>query len=579
MRMSKLIGRQIKETPKDASTASHIFMLRGGYIRPVSTGIYSLLPLGKRVTQKIEAIIRQEMNRIEGQEILMPVVLPRELWEETGRYSTVGSELLRFSDRNDKDMLLGMTHEEAVVHLARTEATSYKQLPFMLYQIQTKYRDEARPRAGLIRVREFTMKDGYSFHANEESLLKYYDDAHEAYERIFNRVGMNNVLSIESDSGMMGGSLSHEFMAIADCGEDTLFVSPDRTYRANKEIATTALSFDKEAPLALEKVHTPNHKTIEEVAAFLNTSTKQTGKAVFYVDQDERLVFACIRGDLEVNEAKLKKAIHSPTLEVASEAQIRAAGAVPGYASTLGLNPEQVRIVVDPSIVGTSNLVVGANELDHHCIHFNWDRDATNVAEQAIIVDIATAREGDPCPITGEPLEIKRGIEVGNIFQLGTKYSDAMACNFLNEQGKARPMIMGCYGIGVGRAAAAVMEQSHDKYGPVWPITIAPFEVHIVGLNTNKEPVRNACEALYKDLLAAGIEVLYDDRNKKAGFTFSDADLIGAPLRLVVSPKTIADDEVEFKRRDGSVKERWTLASAVEKMVQAVQEEYQRYTQ
>ena len=570
MKMSRMIGRQIKESPKDASTVSHIFMLRGGYIRPVSAGIFSLLPLGKRVVQKVEAIIREEMNAIDGQEILMPVVLPRELWEESGRYESVGPELLRFSDRNDKDMLLGMTHEEAVVHLARTEASSYKQLPFMLYQIQTKYRDEARPRAGLIRVREFTMKDGYSFHANEQCLLDYYEQAHEAYVRIFKRMGMKNVLSIESDSGMMGGNLSHEFMAVADCGEDTLFVSPDHTYRANKEVATTALTFTKTDALALEKVHTPGHKTIEEVAGFLGKDTSETGKAVFYVDHNDALVFAVIRGDIEVNEAKLKKALQSPTLEVATEAQIRAAGAEPGYASTLGLNPEVVRIVVDNSVAGSSNLVVGANEMDYHCINFNWDRDGQNVAESAIIADIATARAGDPCPVTGQPLQMERGIEVGNIFQLGTKYSEAMGCNFLNEQGKARPMIMGCYGIGVGRGAASVIEQSHDDYGPIWPITIAPFEVHIVGLNTNKEHVRDACELLYSALKKAGVDVLYDDRNKKAGFTFSDADLIGAPLRLVVSPKTLNDHEVEVKTRCGTRKERWSIETAVAQMLDEV---------
>ena len=577
MRMSRLIGRQLKDVPKDAQTQSHIFMIRGGYIRPVSAGIYSLLPLGKRVAQKVERIIREEMNRIEGQEVLMPVVLPRELWEESGRYESVGSELLRFSDRNGKDMLLGMTHEEAVVHLARTEASSYKQLPFMLYQIQTKYRDEARPRAGLIRVREFTMKDGYSFHATQECLEAYYARAHEAYARIFHRIGLTDVLSIEADSGMMGGSISHEFMAVAECGEDTLFVSPDGTYQANREVARTGLTYTAEAPQSLEKLHTPGQKTIEEVATFVGKSTAETGKAVFYVDHEERLVFAVIRGDLEVNEGKLKKALQSPVLEVANEAQIRAAGAEPGYASTLGLDPKRVRIVVDDSVVHSSNLVVGANESDYHYLNFNWSRDGHNVAADAIVTDIATARAGDPCPVTGDPLVLKRGIEVGNIFQLATKYSKTMGCNFLDPQGKAKPMIMGCYGIGVGRGAAAVIEQSHDKYGPIWPISIAPYEVHILGLNTNKEHVREACEKIYRGLLEQGIEVLYDDRNKKAGFTFSDADLIGAPLRLIISPKTLADDQVEFKTRDGSRKERWSLDSAVAQIITEVQQAHQAY--
>ena len=570
MRMSRLVGRQIKEAPKDAQTASHIFMVRGGYVRPVSAGIYTLLPLGKRVCAKVESIIRDEMDAIDGQETLMPVVMPRELWEETGRYQGVGAELLRFQDRNGKDMLLGMTHEEAVCHIARTEISSYKQLPAMLYQIQTKYRDEARPRAGLIRVREFTMKDGYSFHVDQEDLESYYDRCHIAYERIFERLGMPEVVSIQSDTGMMGGKVAHEFMALADCGEDTLFLSPDgESYRANREVATTALSFEAAEPQPLDKVHTPGQKTIEEVARFVDLPTARTGKAVFYRDPEGGLVFAVIRGDIEVNEAKLRKVVGA-NLELAGDAEIQAVGAVPGYASPLGVDPESCRIVFDPSAVHSANLVVGANEVDYHLLNFNFGRDMADKADQITVADIATARVGDPCPVTGEPLVEQRGIEVGNIFQLGTRYSAAMGCTFLNQNGKAAPMIMGCYGIGVGRAAAAVVEQCHDDRGPIWPISIAPYEVHIVGINHKKQPVRDACEALYTALRTRGIEVLYDDRSKRSGFAFADADLIGCPFRIVLSPRAVESGEVEFTRRDGTLDEKVPHSQIVEEVVSRI---------
>lgn len=563
MRMSQLVGRQIKEVPKEAQTVSHVYLLRGGYVRPVSTGIYSLLPLGRRITARIERLLREEMDRIEGQEVLMPVVLPRELWEESGRYESVGPELLRFKDRNDKDLLLGMTHEEAVVHLARSEITSWRQLPAMLYQIQTKYRDEARPRAGLIRVREFTMKDGYSFHADAACLDRYYTRCHEAYERFFRRVGMKHVLSIESDTGMMGGSKAHEFMAVAEVGEDTIFVSPDGRYRANKEVATSVLAYHEAPPEPLERVSTPGQKTIEEVAGFLGTTPDRTGKAVFYRHHDGRLVFALLRGDLEVNEAKLRKVVRSPTLVPATEEEIRAVGAVPGFASPLGIDPRRCRIVVDVSAARSSNLVVGGNEVDVHLTGFNFARDMAAVADRVDVTDIASVRAGDPCPVTGEPLVELRGIEVGNIFQLGTKYSAAMKGQFLDENGKARDYVMGCYGIGVGRAVAAVVEQSHDNYGPIWPISIAPFEVHIVALNYGEAPVKEAADALYAGLKEAGVDVLLDDRDKKAGFMFADADLIGVPFRVVVSPKALEAGAFELKSRDGSLKTTVLPADAV----------------
>ena len=574
MKMSRMLGRRIKEDPKDAKTISHKFLVRGGYIRPVSSGIYSLLPPAERVIQKIEAIVRDEMNKVGGQEVLMPVVLPADLWQESGRYESVGAELLRFKDRNGKDMLLGMTHEEAIVHLVRTEVTSYKQLPLMAYQIQTKYRDEARPRAGLIRVREFTMKDAYSFHTSQESLEEYYMQVHQAYVNIYRRVGLQHVLSIKANSGMMGGNVSHEFMSVADCGEDTLFVSPDgHSYKANREIAVSAIKFERAPELPMEKVATPHSKTIEDVAKFLNVKPENTGKAVFYTDSDKRLIFVLIRGDFEVNETKLQNLLKIKELAFANDQQILDAGAVPGYASPVGIDPKKAVIVVDRSIEGTSNLVVGANEAGFHYINFNYGRDL----KDAIVADIATVREGDPCPVTGEPLQMKRGIEVGNIFQLGTKYSAPMKCEYLDKEGKSHPMIMGCYGIGIGRTMAALVEDSHDDYGPIWPMSVAPYHVEICAITPDKENVMEVSEKLYQELQKLGVEVLFDDRGEKAGSMFSDADLLGIPLRAVISPKTIANGSMEFKIRGSRDSELVSLDKAAEFLAAKVKAELEKY--
>lgn len=574
MKMSRMLGRRIKEDPKDAKTISHKFLVRGGYIRPVSSGIYSLLPPAERVIQKIEAIVRDEMNKVGGQEVLMPVVLPADLWQESGRYESVGAELLRFKDRNGKDMLLGMTHEEAIVHLVRTEVTSYKQLPLMAYQIQTKYRDEARPRAGLIRVREFTMKDAYSFHSSQKSLEEYYMQVHQAYVNIYRRVGLQHVLSIKANSGMMGGNVSHEFMSVADCGEDTLFVSPDgHSYKANREIAVSAIKFERAPELPMEKVATPHSKTIEDVAKFLNVKPENTGKAVFYTDSDKRLIFVLIRGDFEVNETKLQNLLKIKELAFANDQQILDAGAVPGYASPVGIDPKKAVIVVDRSIEGTSNLVVGANEAGFHYINFNYGRDL----KDAIVADIATVREGDPCPVTGEPLQMKRGIEVGNIFQLGTKYSAPMKCEYLDKEGKSHPMIMGCYGIGIGRTMAALVEDSHDDYGPIWPMSVAPYHVEICAITPDKENVMEVSEKLYQELQKLGVEVLFDDRGEKAGSMFSDADLLGIPLRAVISPKTIANGSMEFKIRGSRDSELVPLDKAAEFLAAKVKAELEKY--
>ena len=446
----------------------------------------------------------------------------------------------------------------------------------MVYQLQTKYRDEARPRAGLIRTREFTMKDAYSFHTDQADLEAYYKRAHEAYERIFKRIGLDNVLSIESNSGMMGGKVSHEFMAICECGEDTIFVSPDRKYRANREIATAAWKFEKSAPLPLEEVSTPGKKTIEEVAEFLGVKAENTGKAVFYQNaRTGELIFAMIRGDFEVNESKLANLAMVPELKFADDEAILAAGAVPGYASPIGINGKKVKVILDRSIVESSNLVVGANAADAHYKNFNADRDLAGT--EFITGDIATVRAGDPSPVDGEPLEMLRGIEVGNIFQLGTKYSESMNCNYLDRDGKSHPMVMGCYGIGVGRAMASVIEYSNDAYGPIWPMSISPYQVQVCALDLNKPGVADAAEKLVADLEAAGIEVLYDDRGEKAGFVFSDADLIGIPLRVVISPKTLADSQVEFKKRGSRDAERIALVDAAQIVADAVKAELAKY--
>ncbi len=575
MRMSQMVGRRIKEDPKDAKIASHKLLVRGGFVRAVSAGIYSLLPMGYRIVEKIEKIVREEMNRIDGQEVRLPLVLPAELWEESGRFSSVGSELLRFRDRNGKNMVLGMTHEEAMVQLVRTEVTSYKQLPVMTYQFQLKYRDEARPRAGLIRVREFVMKDAYSFHTDQQDLENYYERAHEAYERVFRRVGLKNVVSIKANSGMMGGNVSHEFMSIADCGEDTIFISPDgKSYKANREIAVSGLKFEKSGEeLPLEKVATPGKKTIEEVAEFLNVKPENTGKAVFYSDMEGKLIFVMIRGDFEVNESKLQNHLGLLEIKFATDDQIREAGAVPGYASPVGIDPKKCRIIIDPSIVGSSNLVVGANEADYHYKNFNYGRDL----DGAEVLDIAMVRDGDPCPVTGEPLQMKRGIEVGNIFQLGTKYSAPMNCNYLDKEGKPHPMVMGCYGIGIGRTMATVAEDSHDDYGPIWPMSIAPYQVQICALNPDKGGVGEAAEKLYQSLNDLGVEVLLDDRGEKAGFMFNDADLMGIPFRLTVSPRSLEQGMAEFRLRSCKDTELIPLSEAAKVVAERVKEELKKY--
>ena len=546
MRLSGLVGSRYKERPGEAVLDSHAFLLRGGYARQVANGIYSLLPPGLRVARKIEAIIREEMDAVGGQEILMPVVLPRGLWDESGRYDTVGPELARFSDRTGHDMVLGMTHEEAVVALCRNEIKSHAQMPFLVYQIQTKFRDEPRSRGGLIRVREFTMKDAYSFHTSQADLERRYYECFHAYERIFARVGLAEVVAVESDTGMMGGKVAHEFILLTDAGEDTMVVCDSCSYRANREVARARFQPFPEEPRPLEKVHTPGTKTIDEVATFLGVEARQTAKVVFYeADHEGKLVLLLIRGDLEVNESKVAKLIRTEPIP-ASEEKIAAVGAVAGFATPIGLEPDRCRIIVDWTVAESNNLVCGANEVDHHFKNFNLRRDLPGVEP----ADVAEVTDGAGCPVCDGTLDLKRGIEVGNIFQLGTKYTEAMNMTYTDEHGEVRHPVMGCYGIGVGRLVASVMEARHDDYGPQWPMSIAPWHVHINALKRDATPVRETADALYEGLRNAEVEVVYDDRNARPGVQFADADLLGVPIRIIVSPRNLEKNRFEFKRRD-----------------------------
>ncbi len=544
MRMSRLVGRRHKEKPAEATLISHIYLLRGGYIRPVANGIYSMLPPAFRVAAKIENIIREEMNAIDGQEIKMPVVLPRELWDETKRYDTVGAELLRFEDRTKHGMLLAMTHEEAVTALARTEATSYKDYPFMLYQIQTKFRDEARSRGGLIRVREFTMKDAYSFHRTQEDLDAYYDRCAKAYHRIYARCGVPEVVSIQSDTGMMGGKVAHEYMLLTDSGEDKIAQCPECGYLANFEVATSILpETQKEELKPLEEVSTPGTSTIQDLAQFLNLPESKLAKVVFYITESKKMVTVMIRGDIEVNETKLAKVLKEP-FAFANDAEIGAIGGVPGYASGMGL--KNCIVVVDKSISTAPNLVCGANKKDTHLLNFNVSRDLPD----AIIADIATVKEGDICPVCKKGhIKMQRGIEVGNIFKLGTFYTQSMHMTYADENGTEQTPIMGCYGIGVGRLVGSVIEAKHDDFGPIWPMTIAPWQVQLNVLQMDKGNTQSVAEQIYQELEKAGLEVLFDDRNLSPGAQFAEADLMGIPLRLVISPRNIEKGEVEYKVR------------------------------
>ena len=569
MKVSELLGERYKD--RVAEIESQNLMVRGGYIKQVGNGIYSLMPPARRIHNKIEAILRQEMDRIDGQEVLFPVTMPATLWQASGRWESVGKELLRFKDRSGADMVLGMTHEEAAVHMAMNVASTYQKYPFMIYQIQTKFRDEPRARGGLIRVREFTMKDGYSFHTSQKDLERYYKRCYRAYERIYARVGIPEVVAVASDSGMMGGKVSHEFMLLTDIGEDTIVLCPECGYRANMEAADCIVHNDPDEAMApLEKVATYDNKTIEDVCNFLHGSAEKSAKAVVYQrNEDDSYVLVFVRGDLEVNETKLRNYLKA---EVHPAVEIDHAGLVAGAIGPV--NPAKgITVVYDRSLEGTRNLVCGANEEGYHFTGLNMDRDVPN-AEYA---DVAKATVGGVCPKCGKhSLTIKNGIEVGNIFQLGRRYTESMGMTYDDEKGNRVNPIMGCYGIGVGRLMASVCEEHHDQYGPVWPISIAPWEIEICALRADQAHVKEEANKLYKSLMDEGYEVLFDDRTVSAGFMFSDADLLGSPVRIVISPKTLDRGVVEIVTRDKTIKEDGPLECAMQRTKEIVAELYAR---
>lgn len=549
MKLSKLVGDRFKERPANCLIDSHALMVRGGYIKNVANGIYSQFPPMKRISQKIENIIRDEMDKIDGQEVLFPVALPGSLWEESGRYESVGSELLRFSDRTGSKMVLGMTHEEASVQLVREYANSYAKYPFMIYQIQTKFRDEARPRAGLIRVREFTMKDAYSFHTSQEDLEQYYQKCYDAYNRIFARCGIPEVVTVASDSGMMGGSISHEYMLLTPVGEDSIAICPECGYSANVEAAPSIINNEnnKIAMSDLEKVYTPHTNTIEELCDFLNVAPENTAKAVVYQkNSDDSYIIAFIRGDLDINETKLTKAVGD---DIHPAVITEESGIVAGFIGPIGL-PKHVTVLFDNSLKGIDYLVTGANETDQHYQGFNIERDLGDVE----YLDLAKIAEGGICPHCGKTvINISRGIEVGNIFQLGTKYSESMGFTYTDENGEIKNPIMGCYGIGVGRMAASICEVRNDDYGPIWPITIAPWQVHLCCLRSDDAACKAKADEIYEELQNKGIEVIYDDRKVRPGAMFADADLLGVPVRVVVSPRNLEENAVEISTRDKAI--------------------------
>jgi prolyl-tRNA synthetase len=573
MKMSQLFSRTLREAPAGAESRGYEYLLRAGYISQLGAGIFTVLPLGYRTVKKIERIIREEMDRIGGQEMLMPVVNPADIWKETGRYFSIDKELSRFKDRTGRDMVLAMTHEEAVTDAARQQLDSYKRLPLLVYQIQTKWRDDPRPRAGLIRVREFTMKDSYSFDRSWEGLEQQYQAHYEAYFRIYRRCGLP-VIAVGSDSGMMGGKIAHEFMYLSSIGEDSIISCPSCGYTANRQVAEFSKElFPEETLFPTEEVETPGAQTIAALADFLSIPSRRTAKALFsvgtYTEADgserEQLIAAVIRGDLEVEDAKLQNAAGAVRIRPAREEEIRAAGMEPGYGSPIGA-AEDVLVIVDDSAAGSSNLTAGANRPGYHLMNTNFGRDYTGK-----IADIASADGGYACPRCKAPLQKSRGVEVGNIFQLGTRYSETMGCWFQDEDGKRKPVVMGSYGIGVGRLLACLAEEYCSETGLLMPISVAPYQIHLISLVKDSD----VPEQLYRSLVSAGIEVLFDDRRESPGVKFNDADLIGIPIRAVLGSRTLKEGAVELKllpmkTPDGEPAEAKTELAPIEHFIEAV---------
>jgi prolyl-tRNA synthetase len=547
MRLSHLFFTSLRDDPADAEMASHRLLQRAGYVRQLGSGIYSLLPLGKRVNQRVEQVIREEQDRIGGQEMEMPVVHPADIWRASGRYDAIGPELTRFKDRNGRDMVLAMTHEEVVGILLADIVKSYRQLPMMVYHFQTKWRDEPRARGGLIRVREFVMKDAYSCDRDEAGLDVSYRAQYDAYVRTFERLGLETV-AVSSDVGIMGGTQAHEFMVLNPAGEDVLVLCQACGYAANRQVAVVPKpEVAREEHLPLEEVATPGTTTIATLAAFLGIETSRTAKAAFFVTGDGRLVTAIVRGDHEVNETKLGNAVAAiGGIRPAQVEEIKAAGMEPGYGSPIGAHDTVV--VVDDLVARSPNLVAGANREGYHYRNVNVGRDFT----PDVVADITNAQEGEPCPVCGQPVVLRNGIEVGNIFKLGTKFTDAAGATYLGEDGQARPIVMGSYGIGVGRNVACIVEAHHDDKGIVWPPEVAPYTAHLVSIGAAKEPrVTEIAERLHEIALAAGPrhEILWDDRDESPGVKFTDAELLGMPWILTVSPRSLAAGGIEVTER------------------------------
>lgn len=550
MRVSKLYAPTLREVPAEAEVVSHQLMLRAGFMRKAAGGIYTYLPLAWRVLKKIERIVREEMDAKGSQELLMPIVQPAEIWQESGRWDVYGAEMFRLQDRHNRCFCLGPTHEEMVTTLIRGDVRSYRQLPLSVYQIQNKYRDERRPRFGLMRGREFIMKDAYSFDRDEAGLDKSYQDMYDAYTNIFTRCGLN-FRPVEADSGAIGGSGSHEFMVIADSGEAEIVFCTSCDYAANVEKAELfPLEAQEEAMLTKEEVVTPDCKTIADVCAYLKLPVDHSVKAVAY-NSEKGLILCFVRGDHEVNEIKVINTCGVIDLEMATEEQLAAAGTVGGYMGPVGIDNKKVIVVVDATVMKMHNVCCGANKEGYHFINVNPGRDFT----PTYVADIRLVQEGDPCPHCGGEVSKARGIEVGQVFKLFTKYSSALKATYLDENGKEQPMVMGCYGVGVSRTMAAAIEQNYDDNGIIWPIEIAPYHVLVVPVNTKDEASAAKAEEIYMQLKKVGLETVIDDRNERPGVKFKDADLIGYPLRVVVGPKTLTEGNLEVKiRKTGEIR-------------------------